>query len=93
MTETNDPSLEQAPGLQVHEADDGLIVFDPENDRVHHLNASAGVLFSLCDRPQTNKQLARLFLQAYELSEDNAPQVQQSIDQLISEGLLISPDH
>ena len=36
-------------GLEVHEADEGLIVYDSTRDRVHHLNPSAGVILQLCD--------------------------------------------
>ena len=37
----------RAADLEVHETEDGLIVFNPATDRVHHLNHSAGALFEL----------------------------------------------
>jgi len=45
---TNQPSV--IDGLDVNEVKDGLIVYDPSRDRVHYLNATAGVVFTLCDR-------------------------------------------
>jgi hypothetical protein len=36
-------------GLEVTEVEDGLVVYDPERDRVHYLNASAAVIFTFCD--------------------------------------------
>jgi hypothetical protein len=36
-------------GLEVTEVEDGLVVYDPERDRVHYLNGSAAVVFTFCD--------------------------------------------
>lgn len=74
----------------MHEADDGLIIFDPENDKVHHLNASAGVLFSLCDSSQKRHALVASFMDAYSLDENTQSDVEASIDKLVSEGVLLS---
>ncbi len=35
--------------LEVNEVRDGLIVYDATRDRVHYLNATAAVVFTLCD--------------------------------------------
>ena len=35
--------LARVPKLEVHEARDGLVAFDPATDRVHHLNATSSV--------------------------------------------------
>ena len=45
--ETRRPTAEA--GLEVDEAEDGLVVFVPATDVVHHLNRTAGVIFGLCD--------------------------------------------
>ncbi|MFK7828752.1 MAG: PqqD family protein [Congregibacter sp.] len=82
--------LRQPANLQVHEADDGLIAFDPDNDRVHHLNPSAGVMFSLCDNPQTKGQLTEQFIIAYGLDADEHAQAEEAIAQLLREGLLVA---
>ena len=36
-------------GLDLNEAEDGLIVFDEGTDTVHHLNGTAAVILGLCD--------------------------------------------
>ena len=36
-------------GLDVQEAEDGLVVYVAATDTVHHLNKTAGVIFGLCD--------------------------------------------
>ena len=38
----------QADGLDITEVDDGLVVFEPTNRRVHHLNVTATLVFELC---------------------------------------------
>jgi hypothetical protein len=39
----------RADGLEVNEADDGLVIYDPRSDLVHHLNATAALIFDLSD--------------------------------------------
>jgi hypothetical protein len=46
------PRYTHAAALEVHETDDGLVVFNPATDRVHHLNYTAGVLFEFCRDPR-----------------------------------------
>ncbi len=36
-------------GLDVTEADDGLVVYVEDTETVHHLNKTAAVIFGLCD--------------------------------------------
>jgi len=47
MTVRDRPCAVEA--LDVTEVADGLVVYDPERERVHYLNASAAVVFTLCD--------------------------------------------
>ena len=47
-----------AEGLEVDEADDGLVVFVPATDVVHHLNRTAGVIFGLCDGTRDAQAIA-----------------------------------
>src|SRR4051812_18637078 len=41
----SDAHPKHAANLEVNEADDGLVVYDPAAGMVHHLNASAAVIF------------------------------------------------
>jgi hypothetical protein len=84
--------LRQVENLQVHEADDGLIVFDPANDRVHHLNSSAGVLFSLCDYPRSRDELTALFKNAYGLDDSADANLAAALDKLLEQGVLVAVD-
>ena len=57
----------QVEGLEVNEAEDGLVVFDPETDTVHHLNASASLIFELCDGSRDADAIATVVGDAYAL--------------------------
>jgi hypothetical protein len=73
MTEHNPRRLES---LEVNEAEDGLVIYDPAQDMVHHLNPSAAVIFDLCDGTRDPAEIARLLEEAYQLS---APPLEDAI--------------
>jgi hypothetical protein len=54
--------------LEVNEADDGLVVYDPTHDMVHHLNPSASMIFDLCDGTRDADAIALLLAEAYDLA-------------------------
>ncbi len=80
---------EQVEGLDVHEADDGLILFNPETDCVHHLNSSAGVLFVLCDQPRSRESLINSFNALYGLDNSSDDSIQTTLDQLTQQRVLV----
>jgi hypothetical protein len=55
----------RAEGLEIHEVDDGLLVYQAQPECVHHLNNTAAVVFELCDGqntvPEISEQLAQVF--------------------------------
>lgn len=48
---------------------DGLIVYEMSRNRVHYLNATAAVVFALCDGTQDSTSIAELLASAYDLEE------------------------
>jgi hypothetical protein len=58
----------RSEGLEIDEAEDGLVIFDPREDMVHHLNPTAAVIFDLCDGTRDLEQIAALLAEVYELS-------------------------
>lgn len=58
----------RADPLEVNEADDGLVVYDPIHDQVHHLNPSAAIIFDLCDGTRDPEAIARILGEAYDLA-------------------------
>jgi coenzyme PQQ synthesis protein D (PqqD) len=79
-----------AEGLDVHEADDGLVVFKAATDSVHHLNHTAGVIFELCRNTVSLQQLIKLVSELYGQTEEaTAEAVEAGLNQLVEEGVVI----
>lgn len=79
---------ELADGLDVHEVDDGLVVYDLNTDRVHYLNPTASVVLTLCDGSRTDEDLAELVRDAWSLDTPPTDDVRTCIGQLRAEGVL-----
>jgi hypothetical protein len=77
------------PDLEVHETDDGLVVFDPRTDQVHHLNHSAGVIFEMCRNEQSADQLIDLITELYELEIPPTESVMDGLKKLVEQGVLL----
>ena len=75
-------------GLEVNEVKDGLIVYEAERDRIHYLNATAAVVFTMCDGTQDAAGIAELVAKAYRLEEPPLAEVEECLAQLRDEGLL-----
>ena len=75
-------------GLDVHEVEDGLVVYDPATDRVHYLNPTASVVLSFCDGTRTEAELADLVRAAWSLDVPPTGEVRTCLAQLRSEGVL-----
>ena len=88
MSTAGETSYRQVEGLEVHEADDGLIVFNANTDRVHHLNPTAGVVFELCLQPRTPAGLLDALQTLYQKDNLPADDIHQTVSQLVTEGLL-----
>ncbi len=82
----------RATGVEVHETDDGLIVFNPATDRVHHLNPTAGVLWELCTGSKTSAQLIKEMAELFSLDELPTDAVEAGLKQLVSENVLIASE-
>ena len=79
---------EPVDGLDIHEVEDGLVVYDPAADRVHYLNPSASIVLSLCDGTRTEAELAELVRAAWELEVAPVGDVRDCIVHLRREGVL-----
>ena len=76
------------PGLEVNEVRDGLTVFDSVADRIHYLNQTAAVVFTLCDGRHSVSDMAAFLAEAFELDEPPLDQVQECVGQLVRLGLI-----
>jgi Coenzyme PQQ synthesis protein D (PqqD) len=79
----------QIDGLDISPAEDGYIVYTPEHERVHFLNATAVLILELCNGRHSAEQIIELVKDAYGLPEPPVDMVNQALGQLQAEGLLV----
>ena len=75
-------------GLEVHEVDDGLVVYQSSSERVTYLNATASVVFELCTGEHTEGEIEALVGEAWNLDALPHDEVQQCLAQLRTEGIV-----
>ncbi|MGA2117480.1 MAG: PqqD family protein [Bryobacteraceae bacterium] len=75
-------------GLDINPAEDGYIIYQPELDRVHFLNATATLILELCNGNNSKEQIADLIRGAYGLEENPADAVEETLAKMKAEGLL-----
>ena len=75
-------------GLDIHEVEDGLVVYHADTDRVHYLNPTAAVVLTLTDGQRTVDDLAELVRAAWELDAAPLDDVRACVAQLRDEGVL-----
>jgi PqqD family protein of HPr-rel-A system len=80
--------LRRVESLEVNEADDGLVVYDPTSDQVHHLNPSAAVIFDLCDGSRSVEEIAAALGDVYSLPSPPVAEARAGLDELIARGLV-----
>lgn len=76
-------------GIQYKGLDDGAILYDPANDRVHSLNVTAAFIWNSCDGLRTLDGISRGLQEIASISEIQAAQdVREAIQKFREEGLL-----
>jgi hypothetical protein len=68
--------------LEVTEAEGGLIVHDPVQDAVHHLNPSAAAVFDLCDGTRDPEAIAADLAGVYGLEAPPTNETRVALEQL-----------
>ena len=76
------------PGLEVHEAEDGFVIYDESTDRVHHLNNSAAVILHLCDGEHDAAGVAALVAEAFNLDAPPLEDTEATLETLAAQGLI-----
>jgi hypothetical protein len=75
-------------GLDVTGVSDGVIVFQPSQDRIHFLNHSAGFIFELCTGSNTTAEIGEAVRVAFDLPEEPTAEIEQCLVRLHDLGLL-----
>ena len=86
--EMSEQRPEPVDGLDIHEVEDGLVVYDAAADRVHYLNPTGAVVLSLCDGTRAETEIAELVRQGWKLDHAPAHEVHECLTRLRSEGVL-----
>jgi len=90
----SEPRPTRVNGLEAHDVDDGIIVYQLVTNRVHYLNPSAAVVFELCTGEHTPSEIAVLVGEAWELPEPPHEEVAHVLAQLRDEGVISDvPSH
>jgi len=74
--------------LDVNETEDGLIIYAPSTDRVHHLNATASVVLQLCDGSRSPGEIADGVREVFQLEESPLAETEECLARLGREGLV-----
>jgi hypothetical protein len=77
-----------AGGLDVQEAEDGLVVYVAATDTVHHLNKTAGVIFGLCDGTRDSQAIAVELASLFGLGEPPLEEAAACLSELVASGLV-----
>ena len=78
-------------GIRIQQTEDGFIVFNGEQDRVHFLNATGTLVMMLCDGNNSCEDIAALLQREYGLDTPPVQDVAELLAQLRDEGLLARP--
>lgn len=79
-------------GVEVTEVPDGFIVYQPDRERVHYLNATAVLVLELCNGSVRAGDIPDLLRRAYELATEPTDEVADCLERLLAEGLVtLSP--
>ena len=75
--------------LEVNEVEDGLVVYDTARDRVHYLDVTASVVFSLCTGANDEATMVEQLVAAFgQPADEVAAHVAAALARFRTEGLL-----
>lgn len=76
-------------GLEVTETDDGIVVFDPDTDVVHHLNPTAAVIFLMSDGTMDIDEVSREVADVFGLETSPRTVVGEAVSNLVRARLIV----
>ena len=77
--------------LDINPAEDGYIIYQPEQDRVHFVNATAVLILELCTGENSIEEIIRLVQEHYQLEEAPDELVKEAVSKMKAEGLMVEP--
>jgi len=78
----------RAEGLEVLQADEGYVIYEERNDRVHYLNPVAALIYELCNGDASTESITEMVQQSFDLVDTPAAEVTKALEQMKDEGLI-----
>lgn len=76
-------------GLEPVPTEDGYIIYEQANDRIHYLNPVAALIFELCSGSNSPSEIAQLVRETFGLTDLPVSEVDEALNKMKSEGLLV----
>lgn len=76
-------------GVETHQAEDGYILYQPDGERVHQLNATAAILLALCTGTHRAAELPDLLRAAFGLASPPTAETRACLEQFVAEKLVV----
>ncbi len=77
-----------AEDIDINEVEDGYVIYQKENDKVHYLNKTAVLVLESCTGKNTAADIEVIVKEAYKLPEAPQKEVADCLDTLFQEGLI-----
>ena len=81
-------TFQQTSGSEISQTSDGVVVYQPQRERVHYLNPTASLVYDLCREAQSVGAIVAYLQDAFSLLEPPHDDVSLCIEQLVTEGLI-----
>src|SRR5262249_3612138 len=78
----------RADALEITPVEDGFMIYQRDNDRVHYLNHTAVLVLELSDGRRAPSEIAALLQQAYKLPKLPLKEVEDTLAKMTAEGLI-----
>jgi hypothetical protein len=77
-----------ADNIEINQVEDGYVIYQADQDRVHYLNKSAVLVLESCTGKNTLDEIEQILQEAFDLPEAPQKAVAECLDSLYKEGLI-----
>ncbi len=74
--------------VDINMVEDGYVIYQSDDDRVHYLNATAVVVLESCTGENSAEEIEQIVQTTYELSKPPTEEVRDCLKNLFEEGLI-----
>ena len=89
MSDSTKPKPKPVPGFDLEQLGEEMVIYHPSSEAIFYCNATAALVFRLCDGERTVAQIVELLAAAYPDARAQLPgEVQQTLEQLAAHGAI-----